>query len=384
MAGIYIHIPFCKQACHYCDFHFSTSGILIAPVLDAIAKEAIIRKNELAGETIHTVYFGGGTPSILPVEKLQELMDVLGQNYEISPDAEVTLEANPDDLTFEKLRELKSIGINRLSIGIQSFNDTYLQWMNRAHNAAESLQCVSLAHEVGFKNISIDLIYGLPGLTTADWEAELDRAVALGTDHISAYCLTVESGTALGHQVKKGMEKPVDEDAAASQFDRMINRLEQAGFEQYEVSNFARQGKYSRHNTNYWKGIPYLGLGPSAHGYSGAQRSWNIANNAAYVKSLASGTPPLTIETLSEEDQFNEWVMTGLRTKWGIQLSTAIKIYNFDIQKFYGSKIDKLILEGHAQIDDDRLTLTKSGRFLADGIASDFFILDFHVYRTQP
>jgi len=375
MAGIYVHVPFCKQACHYCDFHFSTSLKLRDDYIRALHREIVLRNEELSAE-VTTIYFGGGTPSLLNADEISSILYSLSKHFAISDNLEVTLEANPDDLNEKKLKELFSAGVNRLSIGIQSLNDSSLKWMNRAHNASEARACINQASEVGFRNISVDLIYGIPQLTLVEWENELKEVFSYDIQHVSAYCLTVEPNTALGHRVKKGKEKPVDEDAANNQFQLLIELADKNDLEQYEVSNFGKTGFYSQHNTSYWKGIPYLGLGPSAHSYYRGKRSWNIANNVRYIKSLKNGELPLTTEVLSREDQINEYIMTGLRTSWGIDLERLKRDYNYDIQRAYTGQLQELLGKDLARMNGNRLILTRAGLFMADGIASDFFILE--------
>lgn len=376
MAGIYIHIPFCKQACTYCDFHFSTSMRNKAEVLKAIEKEAELRKNFFEDQIIETLYFGGGTPSLMTETELQEMLSTLEKLFVLSATPEFTLEANPDDLNRDKIAALKANGVNRLSIGVQSFIDDYLKWMNRAHRSTEAIACIKESQQVGIDNISIDLIYGLPNLTATAWKEELRKAIELNPTHISAYCLTVEPATALGYRVRTGKEKPIDETAAEAQFQIMIEMLELAGFELYELSNFARDGYYSRHNTSYWQGKPYLGLGPSAHSFKPGKRSWNISNNVRYIKELKENKLPLTTELLTRENQFNEWIMTGLRTKWGINLSEGFEKYGIDLLTTNEKLITKLIGEGKAEIENGRMRLTRKGFFLADGIAASMFAVE--------
>lgn len=375
MAGIYVHVPFCKQACHYCDFHFSTSVKTKPAVLQGMVVEMELRADYLQGETVSTLYFGGGTPSILEAQELQDLISKARDVFSFEKEIELTLEANPDDITPEKLKAWRDSGVNRLSIGIQSFDDKNLTWMNRAHNSQEALSCIEWAHDFGFDNISIDLIYGLPNLTNEEWEAELEKAIDLGIQHISAYCLTVEPDTALGHWVKSGKQKPMDEDAANKQFQAMIEVLGAAGFEQYEVSNFAKKGFESKHNTAYWLGVPYVGIGPSAHSFDQVSRAWNVSNNPNYAKKLTEGILPITIEVLSKKDKFNEYMMTALRTKWGIDFKKISSDFDFDFKSHFASQIESLLSRAHAVLTDDGMKLTKKGLFFADGIASDFFIL---------
>ncbi len=376
MAGIYVHIPFCKQACHYCDFHFSTNTNRAEDLVSSLAKEAENRKAYLTGESISTLYFGGGTPSILEASEIERLASSFQSTFDFEAQFEFTLEANPDDLSREKLQSLKSVGVNRLSVGIQSFLDDQLTWMNRAHNSLEASQCIRDAHEIGFDNISIDLIYGLPNLSLEAWKLELQKAIDLGIQHVSAYCLTVESKTALGHWVKKGKEKPIDEEAANAQFQIMIEVLAAAGFEQYEVSNFAFSGFESQHNRSYWQGIPYIGLGPSAHSFDGKNRGWNIANNAQYTTKISEGNTTLTEESLTPADRINEYVMTGLRTKWGVDFGHLKTQLHCNFEQEFHAKIKTLVETGMATKSDAKLRLTKKGLFFADGIASDFFILN--------
>src|SRR5690554_437925 len=376
MAGIYVHIPFCKQACTYCDFHFSTSMRNKSNVLKSIEREAELRKDYFGEHNIETLYFGGGTPSLMTGGGLKSMIKALRDQYNFTPEIEFTFEANPDDLTAEKIEMLVENGVNRLSISIQSFDDKYLKWMNRAHRSIDSVTCVKRAQDAGITNISIDLIYGLPDLDNETWRQELDKAIDLGVNHISAYCLTVEPATALGFRVRKGTEKPVDEEAASQQFQIMIEKLEAAGFEQYELSNFARKGFYSKHNTAYWLGVPYIGLGPSAHSFKPAERAWNIANNVRYIHKIEAGELPLTQESLSQNDQFNEWIMTGLRTKWGVDITVGIQSFGIDLRDGNEAMIEKLIAEGKAEVNGNNFHLTRKGFFLADGIASSLFVVD--------
>lgn len=376
MAGIYVHIPFCKQACTYCDFHFSTSMRNKEAMVNAIVKEAEMRSDYIGNEMVETLYFGGGTPSLLSSFELNSILKSLRANFHFSDEIEFTFEANPDDLNSEKLEMLAENGVNRLSIGIQSFDDGYLKWMNRAHRSADSIACVKRARHVGIDNISIDLIYGLPNLDLIQWENQIEKALDLGVTHISAYCLTVEPATALGFRVRKGIEKPVDEEAAAVQFEVLIDKLAAAGFEQYEVSNFARQGYYSKHNTSYWLGVPYLGLGPSAHSFNRSERAWNVANNTRFIKAIEAGELPLTIEKLDRQDQFNEWIMTGLRTKWGLDIEVGKKRFGIDLRDGNEGLISKLVEEKKGEFHEGSFRLTKKGFFLADGIASSFFRIE--------
>ena len=317
MAGVYLHIPFCKQACHYCDFHFSTQMRTKTGMIKALQTELVLRKNELEGETIETIYFGGGTPSVLDASEIETLISSVQNNFPVAKDAEITLEANPDDLSNDKIVELSKSPINRLSIGVQSFFDEDLKLMNRAHNAQEAEECIKTAQE-HFENISIDLIYGIPGADNERWMTNIKKAIALQVPHISSYALTVEPRTALKKFIEKGLVPNVDDEQAEEQFHMLLDALENEGFVNYEISNFGREGFFSKNNTSYWQGKKYLGIGPSAHSFDGQVRSWNVRNNIKYIRALEMGKLPLEREALSITDRYNEYVMTGLRTIWGV------------------------------------------------------------------
>lgn len=376
MSGIYIHIPFCKQACHYCDFHFSTSLKKKDELVGALVKELELRKDEFRNQVIHTIYFGGGTPSLLSIEELRLLIVEVYKHYEVTANPEITLEANPDDLfdsTSKSIFEQYiSIGINRLSIGIQSFFEEDLKLMNRAHNAEEAQKCLEEA-TLHFDNISVDLIYGIPGLTNERWLQNIETALAFNIPHISSYALTVEPKTALDTFIKRGIIKNVDDDLAQEQFHLLIEKLESVGFIHYELSNFGKSDYFSRNNSAYWQGKPYLGVGPSAHSFDGKHRGWNIRNNTKYIKSLDENILPLEIETLSITDKYNEYVMTGLRTIWGVSIEKVEKEFGIEYKKYLLEQSQKHILEHLLYLDDSKLLVTKKGKFLSDGIASDLF-----------
>ncbi|NIG52667.1 radical SAM family heme chaperone HemW [Chitinophaga sp. Cy-1792] len=374
MSGIYLHIPFCKQACYYCNFHFSTSVSQKDAMVKSILQEISLQKNYLGNDSIHTIYFGGGTPSLLSQSDLQQIMDTLHTHFNIAADAEVTLEANPDDLSPAKLQELKALGINRLSIGIQSFHEADLKWMNRAHNAQQAEDCIRNAQEAGFQNITIDLIYGGPGLSDEGWEYNVKKAIAFGIPHLSCYALTVEPGTALDHFIKKKKMEATDPEKAARHFEQLMQWVEEAGYEHYEISNFALPGWHSRHNSSYWKGLSYLGIGPSAHSFNGHSRQWNVANNALYIKSIEKGEVPFEIETLTAEMQFNEYIMTSLRTAAGCDLGWVEERFGVDLARQLQSNCRQFIAKGWMVAQGTMLRLTKAGRLFADGIASDLFI----------
>jgi len=373
LASLYIHIPFCKQACNYCNFHFSTQTHYAADMIKAINLEIELRKHELPNEPLTSIYVGGGTPSILSAHLLQELFENVYKHFVVEKNAEITIEANPDDITTEKLNAIKQTTVNRFSMGVQSFFDEDLLWMNRAHKAHEAEDSIKLIQDFGFNKISIDLIYGGPTLSNQNWITNLNKVNELGLNHVSAYCLTVEPQTALQSHINKGKLPALDEEKAAEQFEILIDQLGKFGFEQYEISNFARHQEYAVHNTSYWQNKPYLGIGPSAHSFNGVQRSWNIANNQLYMKQLLHGQLPLEIETLTPENRINEYIMTGLRTIWGCNWAELKTRFGEQYTTTLKQKIEPYI---HQQkITDDKIVfkLTPQARILADGIASDLF-----------
>ena len=382
---LYLHIPFCKQACHYCDFHFSTNLKSKAELVKTICREIELQKDYLPTRTLETIYFGGGTPSLLTESELGQIFETIHRIYQVEPNAEITLEANPDDLTSEKLIELKPF-INRLSLGIQSFHEPYLRFMNRAHNATESEQCVKLAQDSGFDNLTIDLIYGMSekllgiqsSSQTSDenlWQRDLEMAIALNTQHISAYNLTIEPQTALGNWLKKGKIKPVEEELSARQFEQMVIYLNANDYEQYEISNFARNGHYARHNSSYWKRRPYLGVGPSAHSFNGVSRQYNIANNALYIKSIQEGNLSFEAETLTAFDQVNDYLLTSLRTIWGCDLGIIQEISGINLLEIQKTYLAAFFENEWIRISDNVLFLTPKGKLFADRIASDLFLV---------
>ena len=375
MAGIYLHIPFCKQACHYCDFHFSTSTQNQDKVVDAIIAEIELRQGYLKDKSIETIYFGGGTPSLLTQEQVKKLLDKILIVYTVDQNAEITLEANPDDLNHIKLEQFKQAGINRLSIGIQSFIERDLSFMNRSHTKDQATKCVANAQAMGFNNITIDLIYGVPNQTNEEWRNNLRQAISLNVQHISSYCLTVEPKTTLAHMVKKKQVLQVTDEVAEKQFKMLIETLAENGFEQYEISNFAKDGFISLHNSNYWKGVEYIGLGPSAHSFDGTSRQWNVANNNRYMKSLENGKLDFEREILTEEQKYNEYILTALRTKWGIDENEIIQRFSLKISDFFQKEVKKHQNDGFLTQNEKLFVLTKKGKFLADRIASDLFYI---------
>jgi oxygen-independent coproporphyrinogen-3 oxidase len=374
MAGIYIHIPFCKKACTYCDFHFTTSLKYADEMVDAICTEITFKKDRINTQ-LESIYFGGGTPSVLPSAALQKIFDAITKNFSVAANAEITLEANPDDLNAKKIAELRKLPINRFSIGTQSFFNEDLLWMNRAHNADEAVSSIKRAQDAGFENLSIDLIYGYPLLNDDKWKANIQKAIELQTPHLSAYSLTVEDKTALANAIIKKKQQPLNEEQSATQFLILNQQLTGSGFEHYEISNYSLPGKYAVHNTNYWKGVPYLGIGPSAHGFDGKNRYINIANNALYLSALSNKELAENIEKLNLEDHFNEYIMTSMRTMWGIDL---LKIKN-DFGISYVNEIEKQIkpflLQEQLIISNNKIFLTDKGKLFADGIAAALFVI---------
>jgi oxygen-independent coproporphyrinogen-3 oxidase len=374
VAGIYIHIPFCKQACHYCDFHFSTNRSDQQDLSLAIAREIGLRKDYIKGETINTIYFGGGTPSLLNQQQLNEILQSIHNNFSVSNVAEITLEANPGDLTKAKLDELKSFGINRLSIGIQSFNDHVLKYLNRDHNASEGISSVNAARSAGINNISIDLMYSIPNQSDDEWLSNINKAIELKPDHISAYSLTIEPKTVFGNWASKKKLTPVDDDGAARQFEMLVDTLEQAGYEHYEVSNFSLPGSHSRHNSSYWTGEKYIGVGPAAHSYDLVSRQHNVRNNAIYVRSMAEGIVPFEREELTLEDRINDYLLTTLRTSWGCDLQHLRDVLGYDVEKDRQKYLEDLLAHQLATYQHGILVLTRKGKLMADKIASDLFL----------
>ncbi len=375
MSGIYIHIPFCKQACHYCDFHFSTSMKKKEEMVLALVKEIELRKSEFQDEVIETIYFGGGTPSRFTIEDLRLLIDEVYKNYEVTEYPEITIEANPDDLSEDYLIELKKIGINRLSLGIQSFFEDDLELMNRAHNSAEAQKCLEIATRY-FDNITIDLIYGMPNMTNEKWLQNIETALSFNIPHISSYALTVEPKTALHSFIQKGIIPNLDENLASEHFYLLVQKLEENGFIHYELSNFGKPDYFSKNNSAYWLGKKYIGIGPSAHSYNGISRSWNIYNNAMYLNAIAENKLPSETEILSKTDQYNEYIMTGLRTIWGVSLERIEAEFGKTYLDYLNKQASKFINDNLLFVENNTLKTTKKGKFLTDGIASDLFFLN--------
>jgi oxygen-independent coproporphyrinogen-3 oxidase len=372
MSGIYLHIPFCKKACHYCNFHFSTSLRLKDDLVSALCREIELRREYLGSKVLSSIYFGGGTPSILEKMDLKRIFDTLSENYYWNDHTEITLEANPDDLTLTKIKDLKQLGVNRLSIGIQSFFDSDLQWMNRAHTSDEAINSIRHAQDVGITNLTVDLIYGSPYTTHDMWHANIDKVLSMGIQHVSAYCLTVEEKTALHHMIKKGSFQTPDQDHANEQYAYLIDTLTKNGFEHYEISNFAKPAYRAIHNTSYWQGAKYIGIGPSAHSFDGRTRSWNLANNKKYIDTIAAGKLPMETELLTPAMLYNEYVMTGLRTSWGIDLP-HIQAIHLDFGLYFEKNITKHLERRLVTAHEGQYILTHEGKFFADQIAMDLF-----------
>ena len=373
MAGIYIHIPFCKHKCNYCNFYSLASTRYMDQIADAIIDELIQRKSYLEGQEIETIYFGGGTPSVIEADDIERIAGAVFKHFKIKTEAEITLEANPDDLTPAKLVAFKKAGINRLSIGIQSFRQEDLDFLSRTHSSAQVTQCITDAQQAGFHNLSIDLIYGIPTLTDEGWKDNLSKAYSCGIPHISAYSLTVEDKTPLEHMIRKGKMKPVNENLSLSHYQILTRLMKEQGYEHYEISNFCIPGAYSRHNTAYWQRKSYLGLGPSAHSYNGISRSWNVSNLAKYIETAASGKVDAEQEMLSQVTQLNEYIMTSLRTMWGCDL--------VEVRNKFGEQIAENLLRDALDFieskqmvyQEGKLVLTPGGRLFADGISADLF-----------
>jgi oxygen-independent coproporphyrinogen III oxidase len=369
---LYIHVPFCKQACHYCDFHFSVNMAKRTEMVQAICKEIELQKVYLKSNVLSTVYFGGGTPSLLNRSEIGLIFNSISKTFTIQKDAEITIECNPDDITIPRLEEWKEMGINRLSIGIQSFNENHLKFLNRAHSSEHSIQCIKQAKQVGFDNLTIDLIYAIPSESNDIWNEDLAKAIDFNIPHLSSYALTIEEKTVFGKKVKQKTMMPIDDDFAAEQFNILLETTQKNGYEQYEISNFAKNNKYAKHNTSYWKGDEYLGVGPSAHSFNKISRQWNISSNAKYIKSIQQEIVPSEMEILTSVDRANEYIMTGLRTKWGIELAKLNDIHS----------IDKSTIETQIRNFEDigliitlngQVSLTNEGKLKADFIASELF-----------
>lgn len=373
MSGIYLHVPFCKQKCTYCDFHFSTTfESYRTKMVETMQQELALRREYLTDYCLESIYFGGGTPSLLTLEELQQFFSTLHANFTLSENAEITLEANPDDITNENLANWRNVGINRLSIGLQSFKEKDLNWMNRAHSVQDALKCVELAKSHGFQNISVDLIYGLPELTLEEWKQHIALVLEMDVQHISAYCLTIEAKTALHKMVATQKIFPAGEDAQSDQFLLLIELLKTAGFEQYEISNFGLPGLHAVHNSNYWKGKEYLGIGPSAHSFNGISRRWNVSNNSRYIANFNTQKEWFEEEILKPKDRWNEILLTGLRTSSGVQFNQLLALQELPVS--FQEKLIEFSANNWLLQTESGIVLTEQGRLMADHIAAELFL----------
>ena len=374
MSGIYIHIPFCRKACFYCDFHFSVNQKNRVDMVRCIQEEIGLRQNYLAELTpLNSIYFGGGTPSVLQLSEVEAILDTITRSIAVSLEAEVSFECNPDDLSVDYLKGLKSLGINRLSIGTQSFESDILQWMNRSHTAEQAWRSIHDAADNGFNDITIDLIYGIPQLDTRRWEDTLNKAFQLPINHLSAYSLTLEQNTPYFRLVQQKKYHQPDQDLAGDHYDILVETMAQRGWEHYEVSNFCKEGNYSRHNTAYWQNANYLGIGPGAHSYNGVERSWNISNNKKYIEAISERSLPLEVEQLTPNDKHNEYILTQLRTMWGADLKRMKEEWSSDLVADYRAEIDQWVEQGLMRVSDDRMLLTENGFLYADAISASLF-----------
>lgn len=373
MTGIYIHIPFCKQKCHYCNFYSVATNKYRSEFVHALIEEITFRRTYLGDENIDTVYFGGGTPSLLTSDQLDQIFNALYNNYTISEDAEITLEANPDDLNKENIKQLVSSPVNRLSIGIQSFRDEDLKYLHRIHTATQSIDVIRKVQDAGFNELTLDLIFGIPTLSDKDWKANLDRFLSLKVPHLSAYALTLEPKTAMDVLIRKGKMKGLDEKKMADHFNLLTQLLTSHSYEHYEISNFCTEGHYAKHNTNYWLGGKYLGLGPSAHSYDGHSRQWNIGHLKAYIDGYENKTPDIEKEILTKNQAYNEYIMVSLRTMWGVNGQYLSEKFGKEYKAYFFQEIEKFIGRNQIEILEDYAKLTSQGKLFADGISADLF-----------
>ena len=375
MAGLYIHVPFCSKRCLYCDFFSNTDMRYKEPYVTALIQEMALRAPYLSGEPIETIYFGGGTPSQLSASDFRTLFEVIQKHFTLMPEMEITLEANPDDLSASYIQCLRTLPFNRLSMGIQSFHDDDLRLLNRRHTAAQAIEAVDRCQQAGLTNLSIDLIYGLPSQTKTAWEDNLAQALALQVPHLSAYHLTYEEGTALYRLLEEGKVQPVEEEVSLSLFNTLIDQLAEAGYQHYEISNFAKPGFYSRHNSSYWIGKSYLGLGPSAHSYNGREREWNVASLPIYIKGIERGEPQLEREELDLPTRYNDFVITRLRTQWGIACDELVSTFGEKWLSYCLQQAQRSLQQGLLTHEEGRLRLSRRGLFLSDGVMSDLLWL---------
>lgn len=374
MAGIYIHIPYCKKLCFYCDFYHIVSQDDNAAFIDALLKETFLKKDYLGGETVSTIYLGGGTPSVFTVKELESILNQIYLNYNVTADCEITIELNPDDIRPEYLAGLKNLKINRISLGIQSWRDSDLKMLNRRHDSSQAEYALKEILKTGFENVTIDLIYGIPGMSLKEWESNLDFSFSFGIKHLSAYHLTFEKGTVFGKMLEQGTISEIDENESAAQFNLLIQKAESAGFIHYEISNFGKPGYFSIHNSNYWKQVKYLGLGPSAHSFNGYSRQWNVRNLKGYIKAVNSGKQYFESEELDTRTRFNEYMMTALRTMWGIDLEYVEKMFEKEGYDYVINLSGKFKNYGLMKQEKNSLILTNQGKLISDNIISEFIM----------
>jgi oxygen-independent coproporphyrinogen III oxidase len=374
MAGIYIHIPFCKKLCHYCDFYHVISNEEFSLFIKAILREAEIKQEYLGKKIVSTIYFGGGTPSVLPAEAAETILDELKRLFNVDPESEITIELNPDDVSPDYLTALKKTGFNRISLGVQSWNDDDLKLLNRRHTGDQALNALDQIFKAGFSNVTIDLIYGIPGMSIDSWESNLNKSLSTGITHLSAYHLTIEPGTVFGKMKEKGLLQEIDEEESTMQFNLLIEKTESAGFIHYEISNFGKPGFFSVHNTNYWKQIPYLGLGPAAHSFNGYSRQWNIRDLKKYIKHISGGKEFFEREELDIKTRFNEYIMTSLRTMWGIDLEYVEKTFEKEGYDYVMNLAGKFIGYGMMRQEKNTLVLSNQGKMISDNIISEFMM----------
>jgi oxygen-independent coproporphyrinogen-3 oxidase len=374
MAGIYIHVPFCRKPCNYCDFYHIISHENNAGFVKALLKEAVLRKDYIENETVSTIYLGGGTPSVLALNDLENILSVIRNEYKVEPDPEITMELNPDDVNPEYMNGIRDLGINRISLGIQSWRDSDLKFLNRRHDSAKARYALEEVFRAGFGNVTIDLIYGIPGMSLGDWESNLDYSLSFDIKHLSAYHLTIEKGTVFGKMLEKGLINEIDEDESTAQFNTLIRKTAEAGFIHYEISNFARPGYFSKHNSNYWKQVSYLGLGPSAHSFNGYSRQWNKSDLRGYIKAIELGSILSESEELDNRTKFNEYIMTSLRTMWGIDLEYVERTFEKEGVDYVINTSDKFRKYGLMRQENSSLVLTDQGKMISDNIIAEFMM----------
>ena len=374
MAGIYIHIPYCKKLCFYCDFYHLISVNDNTSYINALVKEVSLRKEYLSGEKVSTIYLGGGTPSVFSVKEIEIILNSIYKAFDVTEDCEITIELNPDDINPGYLADLKNLKINRISLGIQSWKDPDLKMLNRRHDSAQAVFALNETLNAGFENVTIDLIYGIPGMSLHEWESNLDFSFSFGIKHLSAYHLTIEKGTVFGKMLEKGLISEIDEDESVAQFNLLIEKAESAGFIHYEISNFGKPGYFSIHNTNYWKQVNYLGLGPSAHSFNGYSRQWNVRDLKGYIKALTTGKSFFESEDLDTRTRFNEYIMTSLRTMWGIDLEYVEQMFEKEGYDYVMNLSGKFKNYGLMRQEQKSLVLTNQGKLISDNIISEFIM----------